>query len=145
MKYKFYDNKLKSIDGTIKINGYKLPSRKKYFKIEDTKVTNIIITNKRLAHPFISKIVRKKYEKLINSLTEILVSDDETGRSSMQVLNMIEKFKIEIKNKYRKYLRRKELSEMASKLKFIEKEAMKKQITLNNFYMNMENTNNRRR
>ena len=54
---------------------------------------------------------------------------------------MIEKFRQEVKNKYRKYLKRKELEEMSSKLKFLEKQASIKKEELINSYKNNYTSN----
>ena len=48
----------------------------------------------------------KKYDKLIKYLTELLVSADDTGDAMREALNQIEKFRLEIKIKYRKFLKR---------------------------------------
>ena len=130
---------------TLNFEGYKLPSRNNSFNISGTSIKNIIIINKVLARPFVSKIVRKKYKKLIEKLTDLLVNDDDTGSGIVEILNMIEKFKQEIKIKYRKYLKKKELEEMANKLKFIRQKALEKQFVAQNYYMNNTKTSNRSR
>lgn len=45
-----------------------------------------------------------------------------------EVLNRIEKFREEIKIKYRKYLKRKELEQMATHLQFLKKQASEQQM-----------------
>lgn len=141
MDYVIVKDKKKAKKISIITDGYLMHSKNKTFKIENTEISNITITNKKFIHPFVYKIVMKKYNKLIQILTDLLVSDD-SGNASMEVLNMIEKFKQEIKNKYRSYLKRRELEEMATKLKFIEKQAkIKNEIFINSYFS--EKTSNR--
>lgn len=144
MQYKI--NQTSSLDHVkikkkLNVTGYKLPSKKNKFIIKGSTITNIRITNKKLAHPFTSLIVSKKYLKLINDLTELLTSDDETGESCREVLNQIERFKSEIKAKYRLYLNKEELKQMANKLKILQKEAKIKEI---NLYENQINKGEKR-
>ncbi len=122
--------KNKEISGVILINGYHLPSRNHNFIIEDEIITNINITNKKLAHKFVFRAANKKYNKLLNYLTELFINDDDGDSSMSEVLNQIEKFREEVKRKYRKYLKQKELEEMATKLKFLQNEAKTKKLEL---------------
>ena len=57
------------------------------------------------------------------TLMELLTSDDETGETFREALNRIEKFRQEIKNKYRHFLKQKELEEMGKQLQLFQKEA----------------------
>ena len=65
-------------------------------------------------------------------ITELLVSDDDTGRSQIQALTEIEKFRQQIKNKYREYLTKKDLESMSKQLTIIQKNAKNKIIELQN-------------
>ena len=134
-------NKFDLIETNIFLDGYTLHSKNKSFSIGGIKILNINIINKKMAYPFVSKVVKKKYNKLIELLTELMVSDDDTGGSIFEVLNMIEKFKQEVKNKYRKYLKRKELEEMAEKLIFFQKQAKKKEMELRKYFNNSKKNN----
>lgn len=122
--------KKNKIQSTFKIKGYKIPSKNNQFVIQKSIVCNIKIINKKLAHPFIYKVVHKKYLKLINKLTDLLTSEDESGVSCREALNQIEKFKAEVKGKYRIYLHQAELKEMANKLKILQKQAKIKEIEI---------------
>ena len=82
---------------------------------------------------------------LINLLTDLLVSDDDSGDSYREALNQIEKFRMEIKNKYRRYLKKNELEKMSKQLMTLKKEATKKIIELQNSYLEYQNQSNRRR
>ena len=83
--------------------------------------------------------VFKKYDKLILTLTDLLVDDDDTGDSLREALNRIEKFRLEIKIKYRKYLKKKELEKMSKQLIKLKKEAMIRLMG----YLDYINSNNR--
>lgn len=119
--------------------GFTMVSRKKCFSISGMNVENIVIMNKSLAHPLVSKKVTAKFNKLINLLTELLISDDDTGDTFREALNQIEKFRLEIKNKYRMFLEKKELEVMSKKLKLLKTTAENKLFELNN-YSKMTNT-----
>ena len=80
--------------------------KNKVFNIGDYKVSNIVIYSKILGEKVVSSKVMKKYDKLIKYLTELLVSADDTGDAMREALNQIEKFRLEIKIKYRKFLKR---------------------------------------
>ncbi len=131
MKYKLnIENNKGLLKNKINNNGYKLPSKNKYFIIQESKICNIIIINKKLAHPFIYKVVRKKYTKLIGFITDLLTSEDDTGVSCRETLNQIERFKAEVKGKYRIYLQKQELKEMSTNLKILQKQAKLKEIEI---------------
>lgn len=97
--------------------------RGKKYKISDDYVCNLMIYHKKLGHPIAWKQVEKKYQKLIATIPDLLVSDDESGESIREALNQIEKFRQIIKNKYRSYLKKQELEKMASSLLILQKNA----------------------
>lgn len=130
--------KFKNVKFSDKIYGFPMASSKKVFKIADDEVKNIIIINTKLAHPLISKKVSKEYQRLVATLMDLLTSDDDTGESFREALNRIEKFRQEIKNKYRHFLKKQELEEMAKQLKIFQREANMRFIELQNVYY--ENT-----
>ena len=61
---------------------------------------------------------------------DLLTSDDDTGDSLREALNRIEKFRQEIKNKYRHFLKQQELEAMAKHLKTFQQQANKRFIEL---------------
>ena len=72
--------------------------------------------------------------KLIKEITELFISDDDDTDGAMDiVLDKIEKFRQEIKNKYRMYLQEQELKTMSSKLKLLQKEAKTRKEELINY------------
>lgn len=138
-------NKNKLIDETelIELDGFMMGTKNKVYKIGGHEVRDIKVVDTKLASSLVSKQVSKKYLKLINYLTELLVDDDDSGDSLREVLNQIEKFRQEIKNKYRKYLKQKELEEMSKKLVILQKEANKRLFELQNNLYKYENENRR--
>lgn len=132
-KYKLTDkNALDSI------NGFLFGGSRRVHKIKGQEISKLVIYNKKLAHPVVKKQVDKKYKKLIDMLTDLLISDDDTGRSQMQALNEIEKFRQIIKNKYREFLTKKDLEEMSKQLTIMQKTAKSKIVELQNFLIEKE-------
>jgi hypothetical protein len=140
-----FKNKGKMLDKTelIDINGFMMSSKSKVFKINGSDIKEIKIVNKKLANPLVSKKVLAKYEKLIILLTELLIDDDSSGDSYREALNQIEKFRLEIKIKYRDYLKQKELEMMSKKLTLLKKEADKRLLEIQESYYENLNTNKR--
>ena len=137
-------NKNKLIDKTeiIELDGFMMGSKNKTFKIEGNEVRDIKVVDTKLASALVTKQVSKKYEKLINYLTELLIDDDDSGETYREALNQIEKFRQEIKNKYRKFLKQKELENMSKKLVILQKEANTRLLEIQNSYK-YENENRR--
>ena len=113
------------------VYSYILPSRKS-FHVDGEEIVNIILYDKKLGHPFVSRVVNHKFNKLINELMDLLLSDeDDDGDIYKICLDRVEKFRLMIKVKYRKFLMKKELEEMSKKLKIIQREAESKLISIN--------------
>lgn len=127
---KFYING----EELINISHFDMKSHKS-FSIDGITVSNIRIYSFDLAHPLVSNSVRIRFKKLLDLLTELLISDDDSGDTFREALNQIEKFRLIIKNKYRDFLNNKELSEMSNKLKLLRKNAEEKLIEINNSLM----------
>lgn len=144
---KEYINRGKLIDKTelLDIDGFLMGSHKKVFKIQGAPIREIRITNKKLANPIVSKVVFQKYDELLQFLTELLIDDDDSGESFRMALNQIEKFRMEIKNKYRAYLFQKELEKMSKELKILQKEAKQKLYDLQCSYLEYQNEAKRSR
>ena len=138
-------NKNKLIDKTelIELDGFIMGSKNKVYKIGGNEVRDIKVVDNKLATALVNAQVSKKYQKLINYLTELLVDDDDSGDTYREVLNQIEKFRQEIKNKYRKFLKEKELEAMSKKLIILQKEANKRLFEIQNNVYNYENENRR--
>ena len=140
-----YKNKNKLIDKSeiINLKGFMMASKNKIFKINNSQIKDIKVYDKKLANPLVNKKVNKKFTKLINYLTDLLVDDnDDSGESLQEVLNQIEKFRLEIKVKYREYLNQLELEKMSKQLITLQKEAKKRILELQNKYLEILNNKN---
>ena len=129
----------------LDLDGFLMASRNKAFQIDGAKICKIRVMNKKLANPLVSKKVSQRYNQLIVLLTELLVDDDGSGDCCREALNQIEKFRLEIKNKYRDYLLKGELEKMASQLALLQKEANKKLFVIQHQYEQYMNENKRSR
>ncbi len=118
-------------------SGFVMTSRKG-FLIGNIRVKDLEIMNKKLANGVVTKQVLKKYNRLISLLTELLISDDESGDTFREALNQIEKFRLEVKNKYREFLKKKELEMMSKQLLLLKKEADKKLFEIQDAYLTMK-------
>ena len=119
------------------LSGFMMTS-KKGFLVADVLVINLEIMNKKLANGVVSKQVLKKYNKLISLLTELLISDDESGDAFREALNHIEKFRLEVKIKYREFLKQQELEKMGKQLTLLKKEADKRMFEIHDAYLAMK-------
>lgn len=131
-----------NLENELILDGFMMGAKGKVYSIKSYKVRNIVIYSSVLASPIVSSQVAKKYDKLIKYLTELLVSDDDTGDAMRETLNQIEKFRLMIKNKYRDFLEQKELEFMSKQLTKLKKIANQKLIEIHNSYM--EQLNNKR-
>ncbi len=127
-----------------KLCSFLVPSRNNSFIIDGHNVKNIRIFDVILARPMVVRIVNNKYKKLIAYVTELLISDDDSGDSFRQALTEMEKFRQEIKNKYRVFLEQEELNFMAKQLSALQKQAKSQFDELQNSLM-MSNTNGKNR
>lgn len=122
------------------LNGFLLPSRNSTFNICDVVIKNIKVVNTELGRPVVSEYVGKKYRRLLKILTELLISDDDSGDSFRLALDRIEKFRLEIKIKYRRFLEKKELEVMAKQLSALQRQAKLEFAELQNSLMNVNET-----
>ena len=117
-------------------HGYPLASKNHQFVIQEMTVQHILVLEPKLIRRVVSKKVMKKYDQLIKKVTELLIVDDEDGSSCRQALNLIEKFRLEIKVKYREYLKEKELKKMAEQLKMMKKLLNRKEMEMRTAQLN---------
>ena len=122
-----------------KLAYFLLPSKNNVVIICNEKINNLNIFNLILIHPCVIKIVEKKYKKILADVTELLVSDDDSGDSIKLALTRMEKFRQEIKNKYRIFLEKEELNFMAKQLSILQKQAKKQLIELQNYLVLSDN------
>lgn len=131
----------KKISGRMEISDeldwFPMGTDSKVFNIDGCGISKIHISSHELASPLVTAKVLKKYERLIKYLTELLIDDDDTGDAMREALNQIEKFRLEIKNKYREYLKRKELEMMSKQLVTLQKAANERLLEIHNSYLEM--------
>ena len=134
-----YKNNGHMLDKTelMDIDGFLMGSNRKVYSISGCDIKKISISYKTLANPVVFDKVKEKYDILVQYLTEILIDDDndESGDAYREALNRIEKFRLIIKNKYRKYLTKKELEYMSKHLVFLQKELNKKLLETHNSFI----------
>ncbi len=134
MMYILNRKKMKDIVDDLYLSGVMFGIENRNYKIGTVVIKNLEIYDKRLAHPIAIMQVKKKYEKLIKILPDLLISDDDSGESIRHALNEIERFRQIIKNKYREYLKEKDLKLMSSQLKVLQHEAKSKYLEMQNSY-----------
>ena len=133
-----------NMEEIYELEGFLMTSKTHAFHICNQEIKNVMVISKKLAYPLVLPKVEKKYKKLIELLTELLISDDDSGDSIRHALNQIEKFRLEIKNKYRAYLKRKDLELMAKQLSLLQKEANRRYLELQeSYYLGKQEGKNR--
>lgn len=142
-----YINNGKLLDKTdvLDIGGFLVATKRKIFQIQGASVRKIRVVDKDLAHPLVHEVVMRKYQQLISVLAELLVEDDDDGETCREALNQIEKFRIQVKNKYRNYVKKQELERMSKKLSKIQKEMQMKLFMIQNSYLRYSESNRRGR
>lgn len=128
----------------IDIDGFLMKSKKGY-KVKGEVVNNIKVVNTKLANFPIEYELMKKYDKLCEKLVDLLADDDDTGDSYREALNQIERFKVELRNKYLAYVDKKKAHNMSVILKEMKLKAEGKLLEMQlNYYKNeMENGKSR--
>mgnify|MGYP003301118558 CR=1 FL=1 len=115
--------------------GFVMASRGRGFVINNEIIKNVNVVEKRIANSLATKKALSKYNKLISLLTDLLISDDDTGDTFREALNHIEKFRLEIKIKYRNFLKKKELEMMSKQLMTLKKEADRRLLEIHESYV----------
>ena len=129
--------KFKDFESLCNLDVFLMPSSRNGFNICNQKITYINVVDIELAKPIVRKFVSTKYKKLIKTLTELLISDDDSGDTFRLALDKIEKFRMEVKNKYRRFLEQKELEIMAKQLSALQKQAKLEFAELQNNLLSM--------
>lgn len=133
-----------SVSDLEKLNSFLMPSRHGGFMIVGQTIKNVRIFNVEFARPIVTRLVDKKYKKLISFVTELLISDDDSGEVFRLALTEIEKFRQEIKNKYRVFLEQEELNLMAKQLSTLQLEAKNLFAELQNSFVNNKSSGKNR-
>ena len=131
IKKKFKKNKIDGIE-LVNLDGFILSN--KGLKINNQVIRNIKVIDNDIAHSLVHDKVFYKYNKLIVKLTDLITSDDDSGNDIREALNQIERFRLEIKNKYRNYLKKVELEKMSKELSTLKKAAEIRYLEFNDYF-----------
>lgn len=117
------EKKTKAFDGG-KIEGYHLTTKGNVHFSDGVDITRIIITNPNFIDKVATKKINNKFEKLINMMQIVceVGDDDETGEGYRIALNEAEKLKMELWNKYKKFISEQRLKLMIKKIEILEDE-----------------------
>ena len=96
-------------------------------EIKDLKLSNVLIVNNSLINQYMMKRINNRFKKILEYIASIYEDDDDdTTDSLMKALNQVEKFKMELINKDRKYIEKEHIELISKKVKIIEKELQDK-------------------
>ena len=126
----------------IDLDGFLMKS-KKGLKIQNQIINNIRVVNTSLANIPVEYELLKKSEKLTSKLIDLIADDEGTGESCREALNQIEKFRQELRNRYRNYVNETTLMNIENILKKLKKDAEKRIIEVNTYFEEKENGKSR--
>jgi predicted ATP-dependent protease len=96
-------------------------------EIKDLKLANVLIVNDALIDQYMMKRINNRFKKILEYIASIYEDDDDdTSDSLLKALNQVEKFKMELINKDRKYIEKEHIELISKKVKIIEKELQDK-------------------
>jgi len=135
---KSFNNKYVVIDNTeiYNLRGFPMGEGRSY-TILGSNINNINIMNSVLYHPFVSRKVYSEYSRIVDLITRLLLDDDnndDDGSVYREALNQIERFRIIVKNQYRAFLEKEELSFMGKQLQILKREATIKLMEIQDSY-----------
>jgi hypothetical protein len=108
-------------------------------KIEDCiNVNKMIIINPSLIQKVIAKKIKRRFDVLLNFLSDMYEDEEDNPEGLMQALTEIERIRSELINNNREYIDEKELDLIDKKLAILENEAK-----LRLFMYKEEKTNNK--
>ena len=96
-------------------------------EIKSLHLSNVLIVNDNLIDQYMMKRINNRFKKILEYIASIYEDDDDdTTDSLMKALNQVEKFKMELINKDRKYIEKEHIELSSKKVKLIEKELQDK-------------------
>ena len=96
-------------------------------EIKSLHLSNVLIVNDNLIDQYMMKRINNRFKKILEYIASIYEDDDDdTTDSLMKALNQVEKFKMELINKDRKYIEKEHIELISKKVKLIEKELQDK-------------------
>ena len=123
-----------------KLSGYNIKPNPK-LKFQDAiNVNRMILINPSLIEKMVDKKVKRKFDYLINLLSVVYENDDDTGEGLRLALDEAEKFRMELINKYKQYIKEEKLELLLKKISILEDELfLRMQYIMNReFYMEPE-------
>ena len=105
-----------------KISGYNIKPNPK-LKFQDAiNVNRMILINPSLIEKMVDKKIKRKFDYLINLLSVVYENDDGTGDGLQLALDEAEKFRNELCNKYKQYLKEEKFELLLKKIAILEDE-----------------------
>lgn len=123
-----------------KLSGYNIKPNPK-LKFQDAiNVNRMILINPSLIEKMVDKKVKRKFDYLINLLSIVYENDDDTGEGLRLALDEAEKFRMELINKYKQYIKEEKFELLLKKIAILEDELfLRMQYIMNReFYMELE-------
>ena len=105
-----------------KIKGYNI-TPKNNVKFEDAiNVNRMILINPTLIEKMVDKKVKRKFDYLINMMSIVCDNEDETGEGLYLALDEAAKFRNELFNKYKNYIKDEKFQLLEKKIAILEDE-----------------------
>lgn len=123
-----------------KISGYDIKPNPN-LKFQDAiNVNRMILINPSLIEKMVDKKIKRKFDYLINLLSVVYENDDESGDGLSLALDEAEKFRMELINKYKKYVNEEKMELLLKKIGILEDELhLRMQYIMNrDYYMEYE-------
>lgn len=105
-----------------KIHGYKVTPKNNIKFTDAINVKSMVLLNPSLIEKMVDIKARKRFNHLINLLAIVYEDNDDSGEGLMLAKNEAEKFRMEIINKYKRYISEEKLELYESKLGILEDE-----------------------
>ena len=105
-----------------KIKGYNIKPKNNVKFVDAINVNKMILINPSLIEKMIDKKTKRRLNYLINLMSTIFDSDDETGDGLYLALDEVEKFRREVINKYRAYISEEKMNLLLKKIAILEDE-----------------------
>lgn len=107
-----------------KLNGYNLVPKKDVHFADAIDVSRIIIINPSFIGKVSTKKINAKFNRLINMMQVVCENgdDDETGEGYRIALDEANKLKMELWNKYKRFISKEKLQLMIKKIEILEDE-----------------------
>jgi len=105
-----------------KISGYNIKPNPK-LKFQDAiNVNRMILINPSLIEKMVDKKIKRRFDYLINLLAIVYENDDDSGSGLQLALDEAEKFRNELCNKYKQYIKKEKYELLLKKIAILEDE-----------------------